>query len=98
MAKVNNIRPGVEVVFTDKTRTIYPVSLRQLRKLNSVMKEMETSENDDRSVDLMVEAAQVILEAIEPEIAADPEAVEDLLDVRSFNQLITAAMGTDPNA
>jgi hypothetical protein len=98
MAKINNIRPGVEIVFSDKVRTIYPVSLRQLRKLNSVMKEMESSENDDRSVDLMVEAACIIFEGIEPEIAADPELVEDLLDVKSFNQLITAAMGADPNA
>lgn len=98
MPKINNIRPGVEVSFSDKTRTIYPVSLRQLRKLNAVMKEMENSEDDDKSVDLMVEAAQVILSAIEPEIAADPELVEDLLDIKSFNQLISAAMGTDPNA
>jgi hypothetical protein len=98
MAKINNIRPGVEVSFSDKTRTIYPVSLRQLRKLNAVMKEMENSEDDDKSVDLMVEAAQVILSAIEPEIADDPELVEDLLDIKSFNQLISAAMGTDPNA
>lgn len=98
MAKINNIRPGVEVSFSDKTRTIYPVSLRQLRKLNSVMKEMENSEDDDKSVDLMVEAAQIILSAIEPEIADDPELVEDLLDIKSFNQLISAAMGTDPNA
>jgi hydroxylamine reductase (hybrid-cluster protein) len=97
MAKVNNIRPGVEIAFSDKTRTIYPVSLRQLRKLNKVMKEMEISEDDDKSVDLMVEAASIILEAIEPEIASDPELVEDLLDIKSFNQLISAAMGTDPN-
>lgn len=97
MAKVNNIRPGVEIAFADKTRTIYPVSLRQLRKLNKVMKDMELSEDDDKSVDLMVEAASIILEAIEPEIAGDPELVEDLLDIKSFNQLISAAMGTDPN-
>ena len=98
MAKVNNIRPGVEIAFTDKVRTIYPVSLRQLRKLNTVMKQMETSEDDDLSVDLMVEAAQIILENIDPEIAGDADLVEDLLDIKSFNQMITAAMGTDPNA
>jgi len=97
MAKVNNIRPGVEIAFADKTRTIYPVSLRQLRKLNKVMKDMEISEDDDKSVDLMVEAASIILEAIEPEIASDADLVEDLLDIKSFNQLIAAAMGTDPN-
>jgi hypothetical protein len=98
MAKVNNIRPGVEIAFADNTRMIYPVTLRQLRKLNGVMKKMEAAENDDESVDLMVEAAAIILEKIEPEIAADLDAVEDLLDIKSFNEMIAAAMGTDPNA
>lgn len=98
MAKVNNIRPGVEISFADGPRTIYPVTLRQLRKLNGVMKSMESAESDDASVDLMVEAAAIILEKIEPEIASDLDAVEDLLDIKSFNEMIAAAMGTDPNA
>ncbi len=98
MAKVNNIRPGVEIAFSDGPRTIYPVTLRQLRKLNGVMKQMETTESDDESVDLMVQAAAIILEKIEPEIAADLDLVEDLLDIKSFNEMIAAAMGTDPNA
>ena len=98
MAKVNNIRPGVEIAFSDGPRTIYPVTLRQLRKLNSVMKKMEATEDDDESVDLMVEAASIILEKIDPEIASDLDTVEDLLDIKSFNQMISAAMGTDPNA
>jgi len=97
MAKVNNLRPGVEVAFSDKTRTIFPVTLRQLRKLNSVMKKLEATDSDETSVDLMVEAAVIILEPIEPEIAADSDLVEDLLDIKSFNQLLSAAMGTDPN-
>jgi hypothetical protein len=98
MAKVNNIRPGVEIAFSDGPRTIYPVTLRQLRKLNGVMKQMEATESDDESVDLMVQAAAIILEKIEPEIAADLDLVEDLLDIKSFNEMIAAAMGTDPNA
>lgn len=98
MAKVNNIRPGVEIMFADGPRTIYPLSLRQLRKINTIMKSMETAENDDESVDLMVEAAAIILEKISPEIADDPDALEDILDIKSFNQMIAAAMGTDPNA
>jgi hypothetical protein len=97
MAKVNNIRPGLEIPFADKTRTIYPVSLRQLRKLNSVMKEMEASTNDEESVDLMVQAASIILEKIEPELSENLEELEDLLDIKSFNELIAAGMGTDPN-
>jgi hypothetical protein len=94
----NNVRPGMDIVFSDKTRTIYPVSLRQLRKLNSVMKSMEASSDDEESVDLMVQAASIILESIEPELAADLDELETLLDIKSFNQLIAAGMGTDPNA
>ena len=98
MAKVNNIRPGVEVMFADGPRTIYPLTLRQLRKINGIMKTMESSDNDDESVDLMVEAAAIILEKIAPEIAEDSDALEDILDIKSFNEMISAAMGTDPNA
>lgn len=98
MAKVsNNVRPGLDIVFADKTRTIYPVSLRQLRKLNAVMKAMEISSDDEESVDLMVQAASIIIEGIEPELAADLDELESLLDIKSFNQLIAAGMGTDPN-
>lgn len=98
MAKINNIRPGVEVKFTDGPRTIYPLTLRQLRKINTIMKSMESSENDDESVDLMVEAAAIILEKIDPEVVSDPDTLEDILDIKSFNEMIAAAMGTDPNA
>ena len=98
MAKINNIRPGVEISFADKTRTIYPVSLRQLRSLNLVMKEMNESRDDEKSVDLMVQAASIILEKIEPELSSDFETLEDLIDIKSFNQLVAAGMGTDPNA
>lgn len=98
MAKINNIRPGVDIAFADKTRTIYPVTLRQLRKLTSVMKEMENiKDDDDKSVDLMVEAASIILEKIDPEIYDNFDLLEDLLDIKSFNAMVSAAMGTDPN-
>jgi hypothetical protein len=46
----------------------------------------------------MVEAAAIILEKIAPEIAEDSDALEDILDIKSFNEMISAAMGTDPNA
>lgn len=98
MAKINNIRPGVEIAFADETRTIYPLTLRQLRKINTIMKKMEATEDDDESVDLMVEAAAIILEKISPELAEDSDAIEEILDIKSFNQMIAAAMGTDPNA
>lgn len=108
----NEIRKGVSIVFADnKARTIYPISLRGLRKLMAIMKDMETEKTDeegnpvelsladqmsDDNIDLMVEAAALILSYVEPEIADDLGKVEELVDIRTFNELVAAAMGTDP--
>lgn len=114
MATKNELRKGVEIAFADgKTRTIYPVSLRVLRGLMKVMKELEdmgkvTIDDDgtehvpdqmaDENIDKMVEAAQIILRTVEPEIAENLDDVEELVDIRNFNVMVAAAMGTDPNA
>jgi hypothetical protein len=96
-----DIRPGVEITFFDKKRTIYPVSLRQLRKLRAALESVDFAEESgypsDEAIDGMVKAAQVILEKVDPELAQNYEAVEDTIDIKSFNQLVAAAMGADPN-
>lgn len=97
MARNNEVRGGVDIPFLDKKRTIYPVSLRQLRKLNKVMGKLQTTEDDDEQIDLMVEAVQIILAKVDPDFVEDKENVEDNIDIKSFNDMVTAAMGTDPN-
>lgn len=98
----NEVRPGVEISFEDKNRTIYPVSLKQLRKLRTALEDVtfddESGYPDDKTIDGMVKAAQVILEKIDPELAGNYEQVEELVDIRSFNEMVAAAMGADPNA
>lgn len=97
----NEVRPGVEINFEDKVRTVYPVSLRQLRKLRTALENVnfdeETGYPDDDTIDGMVKAAMVILEKIDPELSANYEEVENLVDIRSFNLMVAAAMGADPN-
>lgn len=96
-----DIREGVEISFADKKRTIYPVSLKRLRKLNKVLRSMsqDTTEVADDDVDNMIDAAIVALgEEFDSESEVDREKVEEIVDVRTFNLLIAAAMGTDPNA
>jgi len=101
MAKANDIRPGVEVVLGDYGKaTIYPISLRQLRKLNKVLKNLDfesMTDLDDATIDQMVEAAAIALEKVVPELSEDKEKLEDVVDIKAFNQLIAAAMGADPN-
>lgn len=100
----NNIREGVKVQFSDKEREIYPVSLRRLRKLTKAMKRLEaveaadTEEVNDDAIDIMVEIAAIILEQVDPELAGDVEALEDVIDIKNFSDLVSAGMGADPNA
>jgi hypothetical protein len=45
----------------------------------------------------MVEAAGIALAAVDPELGNDKEKLEDVLDLRSFGELMSAAMGSDPS-
>jgi len=45
----------------------------------------------------MVEAASIALAKVDPELADDAEALEDILDLKCFSLLMAAAMGNDPN-
>lgn len=95
-----DIREGVEIAFADKKRVIYPVSLRRLRKLNKVLKSMNSDATDvgDEDIDSMIDAAIVALgDEFDSESEVDREKVEDIVDIRTFNLLISAAMGADPN-
>jgi hypothetical protein len=96
-----DIREGTEIYFADKKRVIYPVSLRRLRKLNKVLKTMnqDATEVGDEDIDNMIDAAIISLgEEFDMESEVDREKVEDIVDVKTFNMLISAAMGADPNA
>jgi len=96
----NDIRQGVDIDFEDETRTIYPVSLRQLRSLTKVIEALNFTESDsvnDDAVDKMVDAMVIIFEKIDPELSADRDRIEDIVDVRTVNKAIEAAMGADPN-
>jgi hypothetical protein len=46
----------------------------------------------------MVEAASIALAKVDPELSEDLDALEDILDLKCFAELMAAAMGNDPNA
>jgi hypothetical protein len=45
----------------------------------------------------MISAAAIALRKADPELAADRDALEDILDLRTFAEVMAAAMGSDPN-
>jgi len=100
MAQNKDLHGGTEIVFADGVkRVIRPLTIRQLRKFMKVANQLKTDEGEmsDEDIDKMVEAAGIALAKIEPEIAEDPEALEDILDLRCFGELMNAAMGGDPS-
>jgi len=101
MAQNKDLHQGTDIVFADgKTRTIKPLTIRQLRKFMKVANELKlTDDNDmtDEDIDKMVEAAGIALAKVDPDLAEDNDALEDILDLRCFGELMAAAMGGDPN-
>lgn len=97
-----DIHNGAEILFADgKKRTIKPLTIRQLRKFMKVANNMKPGEDgqmSDEDIDRMVESASIALMATDPDLAGDPEALEDILDLRSYSDLMAAAMGNDPNS
>lgn len=94
-------REGKEIVFADgEKRRIRPLTIRQMRKFMKVVQQLgdvEGGSMDDVQIDLMMEAISIALEKEYPEVASDRDALEDLIDMKSFNDIMSAAMGTDPN-
>ena len=99
MTKNKDLFAGTDIVFADgKTRTIKPLTIRQLRKFMKIVKDLNTESGiSDEDIDIMVEAAAVALATVDAELAEDTDALEDILDLRSFGELMSAAMGSDPS-
>lgn len=97
------MRAGTEVVFSDDvTRTIRPLSIKQLRKFVKIIDKMGDASADatsmsEEEIDTMVEAAAIILEKVDAKLANDTDALEDIVDIVVFNEMMGIAMGAaDP--
>lgn len=93
---------GVEITFSDgKKRTIKPLTIKNLREFMKVANNMKQTNDEsgmsDEDIDKMVSAAAIALKKADPELAADRDALEEVLDLSTFAQVMAAAMGNDPN-
>ena len=92
---------GTDFVFADgEVRTVKPLTIRSLREFMKVANDMKATDEgslSDEDIDKMVAAAKIALKKVDPELAADEDALEDALDLRSFQELMAVAMGGDPN-
>ncbi len=53
----------------------------------------EASEDNDKSMDILIDCAQIALKQFKPELAEDREVLEDLLDLPTVYQIIDVASG-----
>lgn len=98
----NDLFKGVEITFSDgKKRTVKPLTIKNLREFMKVANNMKQSNDEagmsDEDIDKMVAAAAIALKKADPELAADKDALEEVLDLSTFAQVMAAAMGNDPN-
>lgn len=93
-----DLTEGITITLGDVKVEVRPLTIRQLRKFVKVVKDLNTETVDlsDEDIDNMIEAARIVLSKAAPELAEDPDALEDVLDIRTFNQILSAAMGVDP--
>jgi hypothetical protein len=95
-----DLTTGTKVSVGEDTIEIRPLTIRQLRRFVKVVGNLNFDNQTDLSdedIDNMVEAVSIALEKAAPELAKDSDAIEDSLDIRTFNEILNAAMGVDPN-
>lgn len=94
----HDVRKGVDIVFADGvSRRVHPLTIKALRKFVKIMEKMSDIEDmttvSDDDIDTMVDAASIILEKVDPDLANDRERLEDAIDLTAFAAMMNIAMG-----
>jgi hypothetical protein len=103
MATNDDLFNGKEILFADgKKRVVKPLTIKNLREFMKVANGMKQNAEEggmtDEDIDKMVTAASIALKKADPELAANRDALEEVLDLATFAQVMAAAMGNnDPN-
>ena len=77
-----------------------PLSIKELRKFMEVMQRTAEVTDEDKTLDLLIEACGVALEKQLPELVKDKDALEDALDIPTINRILEVCGGIkmdDPN-
>jgi len=94
----HQIKRGHTVLFADnKERIVFPLTIKGLRKFVKIVDAMKNTSDmssmTEEDINLMCEAAEVILEKVDSDLAHNRDLLEDALDLVCFNQLMSIAMG-----
>jgi hypothetical protein len=86
---------ATEIVLADGEKLlIKPLTIKQLRSFMKIAGQLSLEDGnlDDAQIDLMISAAQIALEKAAPELAADRDKLEDVLDMKSFNAILSVPL------
>jgi hypothetical protein len=101
MAEKKYERLSADVEFADGvTRKVKPLTIASLRKFVKAVEDLSTENMNDEAIDQMVNAAKIVVQQVDPELANNPEKLEEALDMDVFQKIMTVAMGNkliDPN-
>ena len=84
------------------TLVIKPLTIKHLKKFLAVIKKMDDPEvtEEDQIMEIFVEGAMVCLEQLMPELAADKDKFEEVIEVPTLMKILEVAGGlklNDPN-
>lgn len=84
------------VVLKDGAKVeITPLSIKNLRKFMDIVKKFEKTKDELQALDIMIEAVQVALCAVDAEKYADVDYLNDVLDMPTIGQIMKVAGGID---
>ena len=91
----NKVTNGKTITLMDGTEILArPLKLSLLRPFMSKFALLaEASDDNDKSMDILIDCAQIALKQFKPELAEDREVLEDLLDLPTVYQIIDVASG-----
>jgi len=85
-----------EIILPDGTvLAVRPLKISILREFMKTFSSIEdVSEDNDKSMDLLIECVRIAMRQYKPELAEDAAKLEDLLDLPTVYRIIEEASGT----
>lgn len=75
---------------------VRPLKISLLRKFLITFEGIaKVSDNNDKSMDILLDCVQIAMEQYKPELAKDRNALEENLDLPTLYKIIEAASGTN---
>lgn len=88
---------GEEITLIDGTKiSVRPLKISLLRPFMKKFEGIaEVSEDNEKSMDLLIECVQIAMKQFAPSLAEDKEKLEEVLDLPTVYKIVEAASGSD---